>query len=126
MKNELSTPYIHFVLQEKLLVATFKKGLHIDLDTAREVVKSRLHFTSGKIVAVLILNGGVIGMTKEAREYLASPEGTAKIRATAIVLNSIFGSFLGNFFLSVNKPDMPVRIFSHQSTAVKWLKKFII
>lgn len=126
MKKELSTPHVHFVLSENLLIATYKKGLHIDLDIAREVVRSRRCFTSGKTLAVLILNGGVVSMSKEAREYLASSEGTTEIRAAAIVLESVFGSVLGNFFLSVNKPEMPVRIFSRKHAAIRWLKKYTL
>lgn len=125
MKKELSTPYVHFMLSENLLTATYQKGLQIDLDIAREVVRSRQFFTSQKTVPVLILNGGVVSMTKEAREYLASSEGTTGIRAAAIVLKSVFGSFLGNFFLSVNKPEMPVKIFTRRDTAVRWLGKYI-
>ena len=125
MKKELSTPYVHFVLSENLLIVTYKKGLQIDLDIAREVVRSRYLFTSKKTVPVLILNGGVVSMTKEAREYLASGEGTTGIRAAAIVLKSVFGSFLGNFFLSVNKPEMPVKIFTRRDAAVRWLSKYL-
>lgn len=126
MKKELSTPYVHFMLCENLLTATYKKGLQMDLDIAREVVRSRYLFTSKKTVPVLILNGGVVSMTREAREYLASGEGTTGIMAAAIVLESVFGSILGNFFLSVNKPEMPVRIFSRKHAAIKWLREFVI
>lgn len=126
MKKELSTPHVHFMLSESLLTATYKKGLHIDLEIATDIVKSRRCFTSGKTLSVLILNGGVVSMSKEAREYLASGEGTAGIRAAAIVLKSVFGSFLGNFFLSVNKPEMPVKIFRYERTAVNWLKRIVI
>ncbi|MGH2642482.1 MAG: hypothetical protein ACRDE2_00915 [Chitinophagaceae bacterium] len=125
MKTVLNTPYVHFALNDQLLIATFKKGLHINLDAAREIVHSRLEFTENKTVSVLILNQGVACMDKEARDYLSSEEGTRNLKAVAMVLRSTFGSMLGNFFLSVNKPEMPVRIFSNEKPAMKWLYKFI-
>jgi hypothetical protein len=63
-------------------------------------------------------------MDKKARDFLASKEGTKGIKAAAMMLDSAFSSFLGNFYLSVNKPPMPVRIFTNTKAALNWLQKF--
>jgi hypothetical protein len=73
----------------------------------------------------LIFNQGVISMDKEARQFLSSADGIKGLKAAAIILDSPFGSFLGNFFLAVNKTSMPVRIFSSAGSAAKWLAQFI-
>ncbi len=125
MKKVLHSTYVDFVLEDNLLTATFKKGLRIDLETAKEIVATRLKFTDAKIIPVLILNEGVISMDKAARDYLASEDGTKGVKAAAIVLRSTFGSMLGNFFLKVNTPEMPVKIFYDTTKAIHWLNKFI-
>lgn len=120
----LDTPYVHFELRDDLLIGTFKKGLKINLEIAKEIVKAWQDFTEHKPVRQLIYNQGVVSMDKKARDYLSSEEAVGKIIAGAIVLDSPFGSFLGNFYLSVSKPKMPARIFSNTESALKWLDKF--
>lgn len=124
MVKVLDTPYVHFELQNDLMIGIYKKDLKINLDRAKEIVKVRQELADYKPVIGLIYNQGVVKMDKKAREYLASPEGVKGIIAAAIVVGSPFTSFMANFFVAVNKPKMPVRIFSNSEDALKWLQKF--
>jgi len=124
MVKVLDTQYVHYELQDDLLIATYKKGLKISLDMAKEIVKARLDFTNQTPILVMVYNQGVVSMNKKARDYLSSNDGIRGIIAAAIVLDSPFGSFLGNFFLSVTKPKIPARIFSKKEDSLKWLQKY--
>jgi hypothetical protein len=124
MHKFLDTHYVHYELQDDLLIGTYKKGLKISLEMAKEIVKVRLEFTGHKPVVALALNQGVISMDKKARDYLSSDEGVRGVIAGAIMLDTPFGSFLGNFYLSVTKPKIPLRIFSKKEAALKWLQQF--
>jgi hypothetical protein len=64
-------------------------------------------------------------MDKEARDYLSSDSANEGLIAGAIIMDSVFTSILGNFFLSVNKPNIPARMFTDKDQAIKWLRKFI-
>lgn len=123
MTKTLDTAYVHYELQDDVLIGTYKKGLKINLDIAKEIVKTRLEFIDFKPKLTLALNQGVISMTKEARDYLAD-EGIQGVLAGAIVLDSPVGSFIGNFYLLVSKPKVPARIFTKKEDAIKWLSKF--
>ncbi|MFL5789854.1 MAG: hypothetical protein ACJ748_17465 [Flavisolibacter sp.] len=124
MDKELDTPHVHLELKEGILIGTYKKGLKINLQIAKEIVDARIKFTGNKLMPALIYNQGVISMDKSAREFFSSDEGVSGLKAAAIILDSPFASFLGNFFVFVNKTKMPVRIFSNTPSALKWLKKF--
>lgn len=126
MTKIMDTPYVHYELKDDLLIATYKKNLKLNLEIVKEIVRSRLELIGNKPTLVLILNQGVTSMDKKARDYLSSPEGVSGIIASAIVLDSAFGSFLGNFFVAVTKPKIPVRIFSSRPEALKWLQKYTI
>lgn len=119
-------PYVHLSLRNNILIGTYRKNLHIDLHVAREIVRIRLSFTHGKIYPSLILSKGIISIDKPAREYLASKEAIEGLLASAIVVESTYSSFLGNFFLAVNKTKLPVKIFTDESLAEKWLQQFIV
>jgi len=125
MKKILDTPYVHFELQDDdVLICTYKKGSKLNLDMAKEIVKARLELMNYEPTLVLVYNQGVVSMDKKAREYLASDDGVKGVIAAAIVVGSPFTSFMANFFVSVNRPKMPVRIFSNAKDALKWLQKF--
>ena len=115
---------MHYELQDDLLVCTYRKGLKINLQIAREVVNDRIAFTEARPLPALIDCHGVVSVTKEARDFLASEDGSKGITAGAIVLNSPVGSVIANFFLSVTKPNIPARTFTKRETAMKWLSKF--
>lgn len=123
---EFETDYITFSVKNKILVAAYKQGLHINLTMAKEIVQARIHYTNGAKMPSLILSQGVISMDKPTREYLSSEAATQGLLASAIIVNSPFSSFLGNFFLFVNKPKIPVRIFSSMPIAERWLEQFIV
>lgn len=122
---ELDTPYVHLRIKDKILVGTYKKNIRINLEIAKEIVRARLSFTGNRNIPSLIISQGIVTIDKPAREYLSSDEATVGLVASAILVNSKFSSFLGNFFLTVNKPKMPVKIFSEISKAEKWLQQFV-
>jgi len=105
-------------------VGTYKKNLRINLEIARAIVHARKSFTSRPMPS-LIISQGVISMDKPAREYLASAEATRGLTAAAIIVHSAFSSFLGNFFLAVNKTVLPVKIFTDIRKAENWLGQYI-
>lgn len=122
---ELDTPYVHLSIKNKILVGIYKRNQRISLDTAREIVHTRKAFTYGFSMPALIISQGLVSIDRPARKYFSSDEGTAGLTACAVVVNSIFSSFLGNFFLSVNKTVMPVKIFSDVNRAEIWLQRFV-
>ena len=124
---EFDSPFMHLLVRDKILVGTYKQNLRISLEVAKAIVQARISFTGAEEMPALIDSKGVISIDKPAREYLASDEGTKGLSASAIVVNSTFSTFLGNFFLTVNRPrKMPVKIFTDVAAAEKWLKQFIL
>ncbi len=73
---------------------------------------------------VLIDMSAVTEISKEARDYFAN-ERTASIqRATALLIGSPISRVIGNFFMGLNKPISPTRLFTDPQNAIKWLQTF--
>ncbi len=73
---------------------------------------------------VLIDMTAVSEISKEARDYFAN-ERTASIqRATALLIGSPVSRVIGNFFMGLNKPISPTRLFTDPQKAIKWLHTF--
>lgn len=120
----LDTEFVHFELDNGILIMKYKPNKELTLDMAKKIVKTRLEFTDHTNLPLLILDQGVSGMSKEARDYFSSDEGIYLVKASSIVIDSVFGSFLVNFFLKVTNPKIPVKVFSDIKKAKKWLEAY--
>ncbi len=101
------------------------KGSAIDINIAKDGVQCRLSVIGGNSYPILINIKSVKTVSKEARDYLAGKEGCKGVVAAAILIDSVVGSMIGNFFMRVNKPLVPTRIFTDELEATKWLSQFI-
>lgn len=97
------------------------KASNVNLDVAVKCVEDRLDFTEEENRLIISDIRNVISASKEAREYFASPEGLKGIKATAILTESTISKVIANFLITVNKPDVPVKVFTHRKIALAWL-----
>ena len=73
---------------------------------------------------VLIDMTAISEISKEARDYFAN-ERTASIqRATALLISSPVSRVIGDFFMGLNKPISPTRLFTDPREAIKWLQTY--
>lgn len=108
-----------------ILVAQYKAGPKINLNTAQEILAQRMRFTNGKDVPVLVIDSGMVSMDKQARDFLSSTEGVQGIKASAIISTSVVNSMLVNFILKISRPNLPVKLFTDRYSAEKWLLSFV-
>jgi hypothetical protein len=122
MTPALDTAYLRYEFDDDVLIATYKKGRRITFDIAKEIVRERIEFTERQPVLVLLIDRGVTRFDKAARDYMASSEGTKYIKAGAILCEGPATAMIGNFIVKVNKPHIPVRLFTNRERAIGWLK----
>ena len=96
------------------------------LQTAEENVdaQARVRDTLGKkMTRVLIDMRQTVQITREARNHYAG-ERTASIqRATALLIDSPLSATIANFFMGLNKPQSPTRMFTSEDEAIAWLRE---
>ncbi|HTB31955.1 MAG TPA: hypothetical protein VK808_08010 [Bacteroidia bacterium] len=124
-KPTFSSPYISFEIKDDILYVTYLPGGAIDLEIAKEIVKSRLEYTESKPYPILVIDNGVVSMNKEARDYSSDKDGGLKgALAGAVLSKSVYSEFLGNFFLRITKPEIPAKVFTDKAKALEWLEQF--
>jgi hypothetical protein len=94
---------------------------HDHLD-AQENVRVAMELSAGRRLPMLLDMRRARELTREARVYYASEEGAHLAHAVAMLIDSPFGVVLGNFFIRVNRPAFPVRIFRDEAEAIRWLR----
>lgn len=99
------------------------KSRKVDLFEARESVEIKTKIAGDKSYPFFIDISQVNGVTKEAREYLSGGKSTDNISAAALLASSVLSKMIGTFFLTFNNPGIPVKLFTDEQEALKWLKK---
>jgi hypothetical protein len=73
------------------------------------------------LLLVIVPSGA--SATKEAREYAAQESIRNRIKAQAIVLDNVATRIMANFYMKINRPRQPIKIFSDKKQAITWLQK---
>lgn len=121
--KSLETSYVKMILEDGILHFYYKEIETMDLDMAITCVKDRLQFTDNKAYPCLVDVIMLKNSTKEARDYLAV-QGNEGISANAILVNSMAFKMMANFYIMVNKPQNPTRMFTDKASALEWLEQF--
>ena len=95
------------------------------VDEAREVAGVIAALGNHKPVPVLRIAGKHSHIETGVREFLASQESQKNLVADAIVIQSLSQRILGNFYLQINRPRKPTRIFTSVTDAERWLRDFV-
>ncbi len=110
--------------EEDILFFKYAPQIEIDINIAKDLVRSRLEYSKGKSMYALIDFTNVKSCSKEAREYMNSPEGGLKgILGGAFLSNGVVTNVFINLFLRVNKPVVPAKFFTKKQDAINWLKE---
>ena len=63
-------------------------------------------------------------ITREARVHYARKQVGEAVCAIALLIGSPVSKVIGNIFLGFDKPEHPLKLFTSESDAMKWLKGF--
>lgn len=92
------------------------------LADARENDAAVTSLASGRRLPMLLDTRASRGLDRDARLYYVRPEAARQLAALAMLIDSQIGRILGNFFMTVNKPPFPLRLFTSETDAILWLK----
>lgn len=109
-------------LQDGIIVATYPKGMHLDMETAKRLLAVRLEMQAGKAYPLLIHINGLISNSKDVRMFMAE-EGIEGVSIGAFVVKKKHEEILVNLFLTIDSPKVPTRVFSEEKDAVLWIKQ---
>ena len=109
------------VTEDQILVCTSKPRSPEGLEEARENVAAIDGLCSEFHLPMLADMTHSTSQSREARaHYAANPIATA----VALVVTNPVSRVLGNFYLGLNKPAVPTRLFSDTADAREWLRAY--
>ena len=102
-----------------------KPGAIVNLKEAVENSIAVDSFYNGKKFPILVDARQVKSMAKEARAHFSTNGRKTNINSMAIMVKSPLSRVIGNFFMGLNRPNVPARLFDNEAEAVEWLKQYV-
>lgn len=122
LTTTLEAPYFPWsVSPDGVGTLTWKPGAVITGDLARQTLVELVALTGGKKVAVLADIRKLKSMTREARKHYGT--STAMVSAIALLASSPATQVIANFFLGLNRPNVPTQMFTDEEKALAWLRR---
>jgi len=99
-------------------------GVVITEDLARTSLADLGVLTAGKKVPVLADIRKLKSMTREARKHYST--AISLVSAIALLASSPATQVIANFFLGLNRPNVPTQMFTDEEKAVAWLRRHTV
>lgn len=110
------------LLENNIIKLKIKEHSLIDVDDIKEMQVAKRNLIGDKKHTILFVTPRLGSMTREARDYSASPEVNLNAIAKAVVLNGLTMRIIANFFIHYNKPPVEHRVFETEKEAFEWLQ----
>ena len=102
-----------------IIISEYKKDSKLELEDAYRDHEATLELTGGKICTTLVDLTNVRTISKEARSYFSNVECAEVFEATALYVNTPISRIIGNFFLGINRPAIPVRLLNNPQALIR-------
>jgi hypothetical protein len=101
----------------------FTPRIATGLADALAAVEALTRLTGGRRSPLLVNLHGAGPQDRPARAEFARHDDV--VSAVALIVDTPLSRVLGNFYLSVNRPIAPTRLFDNEVSAVAWLQAFV-
>ena len=122
----VDTKYALYLFEDGIMHVTWHQGIVINLDAAKEMVEERIKLCKEKTTPILVDINGMAFIDTVSRKYFASEQATVGVTAGALLVGSLISRLAGNVYITVDKPPLPIKLFTDKTKAIKWLKKYSI
>lgn len=112
--------YSIFKREDNIIQIVFNDGFYCELNDAVEIVEKIKELSNGVKLNLLVIYADDNLFSKETRAFIAKHQFT---KADALVGSSLAIKLIGNFYLQMNKPVRPTKLFTEVTSAVSWLNE---
>ena len=111
--------------KDGIIQVIFKEGNELDVDLQDRMLIVYLQLFGNTKRPFLFNAFNDVVITKEARDHSAELEKTYPGIATVVTADTLAYKIIANFYLKVNKPKTPYKVFNDVASAEIWLKTFL-
>ena len=111
-------------LNKHMVLVRYKDGVHLAVEDAKAVIDGCIDLMEGrKFLAVVDARNMGGTLAKKAGDYFAHDEKfNSYLAAQALVVNDLAIKLIARFFIKLNEPIRPTKIFEDIEDAMVWLE----
>lgn len=127
VKNEKieTSVFTIFVGDDHICRAIVKNKADVKIDEAQIASETVRILLKGEKGPILVDMRKIKSITKEAREHFTMKHREGYVNAIGLLVKSPLSMLIANFFLGINKTDVPTKLFTNEKKALEWLGKFL-
>jgi hypothetical protein len=126
MISTLEVPTMQISLRSDGLIQILPEpGSRIVLPNVKLQIAAIGKLGEGKKFPVLVLSGNDNTIDTEVMNFVAQPNSNPFALAEAYVISNISHKLLANFYLKINRPARPTKVFTKEKDAISWLQQFL-
>ncbi|MCA6361492.1 MAG: hypothetical protein IM638_00505 [Bacteroidetes bacterium] len=126
METLTSTSHLRFDPEKRIMYVTARAGAMFDVEQVKENKSAALSIADQQLFSLLFITEGEITATPQARQLQASAEFCEGLYAVGLMSSSHAMKILANFYLRINRPEIPTRFFTRLESAEDWLASFAL
>ena len=111
------------LLEPGIVESCVNEGAAIDVEDIWEIRRANEFFCPGRKYAILVAPDNFNSITEEARALTASESFSHHTCGKALMVHNTATRLVAEFYLRINKPIMPTRVFTDRNKAIRWLKE---
>jgi hypothetical protein len=122
--TERETEKIKFKIgDDNILYTDCFPNTTMELEDGVESTRISLELINNTPLPLLCNLNNVTKMTIECRNHFSGKEHAASFSKAALLVSSPISKIIGNFFMGLNKPIKPTKLFTNKEKAIEWLKQ---
>lgn len=123
--SDVHLPYYLYLRKDGILYIKISSEKEETVELAKEMVQKLGKLVQYKKVPILAKHDEFAIPGKENREFWSKKDACPYSKAEAFIIQSTAMKLISNFYLLINKPERPTKMFTSEKDAIEWLKKFM-
>ena len=120
----VNTLYIWAIGADRVATITWSTGAVCTEALARASIVELMALTGGARLPVLADIRKWKSMTRDARTFYGNATDT--FSALALLVSSPATRMTANFFIGLNRPNVPTQMFNDEAEALRWLRHYAV
>jgi hypothetical protein len=111
--------------EEGIAITRVKDDADVTITEAKANTSTIIRLTGGRACPILVDTRRIRSISNEAREHFAMRGRMAHVNSIALLISSPVSRIIGNFYISLNRPSVPTRLFTDEEAALNWLRSHL-
>lgn len=110
--------------EDGIVHVIYQKNIILDIELQMRMFYLYHEITDNRKLPFLFSAMEGVTITKEARDNAIIIEDKASVGAVAVIADTLAYKLIANFYLKVNKPKCPFKVFTKHAEAIQWLQQY--